>query len=114
MNLTTLTQVAALAREVGVEPLRLVGLAPMLKLRADQLTTEHLLAIGDAIGMQVNASPETLEVVADFMTSKNASSIWDVLQTPENISAVIGFLNPKVAEDRNIIICPHCSGFIAP
>lgn len=70
---------------------KLVGLADMATLKANQLTTDHLVRVADAFGAQIPITQEISEAIIALFKGHDINVVADMIQSPEALNDLIVF-----------------------
>lgn len=113
MNIEIISLAANLAERYGVPLTSLVPLAALKDVKVADLTVEHVQTVAKALGLGASVTDETVSNVAAVMKAANVDAVADLIRSPEQVELVVKALG-LAPPDENLIICPHCSGFIVP
>lgn len=70
---------------------KLVGLADMLKLRANQLTIDHFIRISDAFETKLPITEETCNALLALFKGHNINDVADMIQSPDALADIVLF-----------------------
>lgn len=113
MNIEIISLAASLAERYGVPLTSLLPLAALKDVKVADLTVEHVQTVVKALGLGTTVTDETVSNVAAAMKAANIDAVADLVRSPEQVELVAKALG-LAPLDENLIICPHCSGFIVP
>lgn len=113
MNIEIISLATKLAERYGVPLTSLLPLAALKDVKVDDLTVEHVQSVVKAFGLETTVTDGTVSTVAAALKAADIDAVADLLRSPEQIEPVVKALG-LAPPDENLIICPHCSGFIVP
>lgn len=113
MNIEIISLAANLAERYGVPLTSLLPLTTLKDVKVDDLTVEHVQTVVKALGLGSTVTDETVSNVTVALKAANIDAAADLIRSPEQIEVVVKALG-LAPPDENLIICPHCSGFIVP
>lgn len=70
---------------------KLAGLSDMLRLKANQLTIDHLIRISDAFNTKLPITEETSKALLALFKGHDINDVADMIQSPEALTDIVVF-----------------------
>jgi len=92
---------------------KLIGLMKYASLSLDQLTPKILQDVISAFGYERQVDEKLFHDVTDTLRNDDVDKLADIIQRPDIFNKVIPLLKAPEQEGMDMIICPHCNGFVS-
>jgi hypothetical protein len=90
-----------------------LGLFKYAALKSADLTPAIVVDIAKMLGMEIAMDAHLFNQVVKLLAENDVDGLADLVGTPEVLQKLRALLGSStVAQDDNLIICPHCRGFI--
>lgn len=91
-----------------------LSLLKYVGLKTSDLTPVIVRDIAKALGHEFDPDEPTFGAIVGMLKDNNIHDLAEVLGKPEMIERFAKFLKPNMGEgDTNLVICPHCGGYIS-
>lgn len=91
---------------------KLAGLLKYATMGSADLTTDALKDIASAFGYEIDPSEAMLGQVTALLKSDDIDKLADLASRPDVFNKIIPLIKPPEPEGVDMIVCPHCNGFV--
>lgn len=91
---------------------KLLSLMKYANVTISELKPEIINDILSALGQDELVAPDDLSGIIEVLRADDVDKLADMLQRPDVLPKIMPHLVKK-DDDMNMIICPHCDGFVA-
>jgi len=89
--------------------LQKLKLLPYANLRSNELTPANLAGLADVFGLKLDPESVNVRAISQAMRDGDASTVADVLQRPELLARITGFLENRDAKQEVWRSCKVCA-----